>query len=111
MNLGNLGKLVGMAGDMGSNNSKDSGVMSLVSMAVGTAFPPAGMVLGLLSSTGIMDSLTKSHPEEAAQIKDNLDKFEEAMNNILKQAKNIDRYVDHLSDAQVDEKGKKSGYF
>jgi hypothetical protein len=111
MNLKNLGKLVGMAGDMGSNNSKDSGIMSLVSMAIGTAFPPAGMILGILSSTGIMDTLTQKHPEEAEQLKDQIDKFEEAMNEILKQAKNIDRYVDHLSDAQVDDKGKKSGYF
>lgn len=114
MNLGSLGKVISISKDVASNNGQgNNGAMiaSVASTVVGAAFPPAGMVMGLLQSTGIMDSLFSSHPEEAKAIQSEMDKFDAAVEQIMEQARNIDRYVDHLSDEQVDQVGQNAGYF
>lgn len=114
MNLGALGKLIGIAGDVGGQNSKSGGgsaITGLASTLIGSAFPPAGMVMGLLSSTGIMDSLFSSHPEEAQQIQEQMNEFDKALEEMMQQAKNIDRYVDHMSDEEVNARGEQAGYF
>ena len=114
--IGSILKLVGLSGSMGNatanaSQSSRSPVLGLAAGIVGTAFPPAGIAMALLSSTGALDSIAKDDPETASKLKQHLDEYEREMEKYVAQAAAIDNFVDHMSDDQVDAFGQSQDYF
>lgn len=115
MSISSIMKLVGLSGSLGNetakaSNSSKSPILGIAAGVLGTAFPAAGMVMGILNSIGL-DSIEKTNPEAAEEIKKYMEEYNSNMEALANEASQIERFTRHMSAEEVDESGKGQGYW
>ena len=108
-------KLVGLGGSLGGavgGKEDGSGILSIASGILTTAYPPAGMALGLMASIpGLLDFAKEQDPEKGEQLEESMTEYYAAMESLAEEAKKVDALVDQMSDEQVHNFGRQQGYF
>lgn len=108
-------KMVGLSGSLGNEASKASNenkspVLGLAAAVLGTAFPAAGMVMGILDSV-FAGEKDINDPVVQGEIKSYLDEYKERMAELAQEAAKIDKFVEHMSAEEVDDAGKDQGFW